>query len=486
MARMPVVRSVAVVGWDRARRRAVVAAIALAMVQRERSARTVSTARVVERQRRSGPVRSVVALLWSLVALTRVTRSTRRDSSRLTVVDGGWWDLVVDPASSGAHPAAVALGRLLARVSARCDLVVHLEAVPPSTSVAHIDPASVEYQVRWWQQLLPSIGSRSMTVSPLQDVDDTAIAVVDEVTSAAQVSSSPTPRWMAVPFTPPRRELRATGGSSGAAALRVFGPVRPILLKAAPVNRFVVRRRLGAPVSDPPGNLEALFKSVGVTPEGMAAMQSRTEGRLIVGAATHDELVAIAKVGSRQDLGLRHEAAMLEPLAGRAAAFVTPTVRWSGEWEDRYALVLDALPQLGRGGTLGPDDVVDSAIELAVGVDGIGPLVHGDFTPWNVLPWQGRVAVLDWEVARPGREPLRDLTYFCLRKGVFAKGLRPADAVRALVAEGSPGWRLLDALGLDPLSAPEVLRRGLDADRSPERAVQQYQDAMRAVLNRMR
>jgi len=481
---MPVVRSVAVVGWDRTRRRAVAAAIASVMEQHERSVQTVSTSRVAEPHRRLGPVGSIAALLRSLVALGRVTRSTRRDSARLTVIDGGWWDLVVDPAGAGAHSIAVALGRLLARISARCDLVVHLEAVPLSTSVAHINPSSVEYQVRWWQQLLPAIGSRVMTVSASQGVDDAASTVVAELTGSARASTSPANRWMAVPFTPPRRELHATPGPSGAVALRVFGPVRPILRKVAPMNRFIVRRGLGAPVSDPPGMLDALFASVGVTPDGMAAMQSRTEGRLIVGAATDGELVAIAKIGSRADVGLRHEAAMLESLAGRPAAFVTPAVRWSGEWEDKYALVLDALPQLGLGGTLGPEGVVDAAIELAGGVDGLGPLVHGDFTPWNVLPWQGRVAVLDWEVARPGREPLRDLTYFCLRKGVFAKALRPADAVRALVAEGSPGWRLLDALGLDPKSAPDLVRRALDADRSPERAVQQYEKAMRVALRR--
>jgi hypothetical protein len=269
-------------------------------------------------------------------------------------------------------------------------------------------------------------------------------------------------RWFAAPIAPGRVELRANR-RGGAAARAIYRPMRFRSRLAAPINSVMMALGVGRATSEPLVHIEELRSLAGIPAARMASIRSSCGDRLVIGLADAGRLHAVVKVGPPHDEGLSNEAAALRALAGAAdadAPFTVPRLRWSGLWRDRSVLITDAAP--GRRAPRRVDEVVDLAVHLARGAGELGPIVHGDFTAWNVLTDGDATVVLDWERMTNGFDPLFDLAHFVTQLGSLARRFRPARAVAHLTAVGSPGWRYLEAVGVDPARAPALTATYLD------------------------
>lgn len=216
---------------------------------------------------------------------------------------------------------------------------------------------------------------------------------------------------------------------------------------------------------------------LGVAPAGAAAIHSWFASRLVIYIVSPRGSVVV-KVGTHPDAGLAREADLLDRLGGIAGPVRVPVVRWHGAWRDSVVLATEAIT-LGDGrGDLGVEEAAGIATALSIGSAGAGPLVHGDLTPWNALRTPGGVALVDWERGRMKREPLFDLAHFVVTCGALLRRDQPARAVAHLTAPGSPGWRHLVSLDLDPLTAPSLLQDYLERTWDDNEASWQYRSAL--------
>ena len=269
-------------------------------------------------------------------------------------------------------------------------------------------------------------------------------------------------RWFNAPVAPRRVELCANR-RSGPAVRAIYRPMRFRSRLAVPINSMMMALGVGRATVEPLAHIDELRTLAGVPTARMASIRSSCGDRLVIGLADGRRLQAVVKVGPPRDERLSNEASALRALAGLAdsgAPFAVPRLRWSGLWRDRTVLVTDAAP--GRRAPRRVDDVVDLAVHLAHGAGGIGPIVHGDFTAWNVLTDGRGAVVVDWERMTSGFDPLFDLAHFVTQLGSLARRFRPARAVAYLTAVGSPGWRYLEAVGVDPARAPTLTATYLD------------------------
>lgn len=290
-------------------------------------------------------------------------------------------------------------------------------------------------------------------------------------------------RWFAAPIAPGRVELCATRRGT-AAARAIYRPMRLRSRLVAPVNFALMALGAGRRVDEPIGHATELASLAGIPDAGMASIRSSCGDRFVIGIGDARRLRAVVKVGPPEDEGLANEAAALRALAvtaDRGSPFTVPRLRWSGTWRGRSVLITDAAA--ARATPRHVDDVVDLAVHLARGVPGLGPIVHGDFTAWNVLTDGDAAVVVDWERMTNGFDPLFDLAHFVTQLGSLAKRFRPDRAVALLTAAGSPGCRYLDAVGVDPARAPVLTATYLDRTLhfgGPTGAV--YRRAMFAAL----
>jgi hypothetical protein len=107
------------------------------------------------------------------------------------------------------------------------------------------------------------------------------------------------------------------------------------------------------------------------------------------------------------------------------------------------------------------DDAVDVAVALAQGVQGSGPLVHGDFTWWNFIGMPKSFTLLDWEASSDVFVPMADLVRFVVTDGARLGRLDAPNVLAKLVAPGSAGERYCDRIGHERGSAPGLARRAL-------------------------
>ena len=117
-------------------------------------------------------------------------------------------------------------------------------------------------------------------------------------------------------------------------------------------------------------------------------------------------------------------------------------------------MATEALALTPNGRDIDLEEALVVAVALARGSERDGPVVHGDFAPWNLLRTPDGVGLVDWESSRFELDPLYDLAHFVTSKGALLSSHQPADAVRLLTAEASPGWRYLEALDCDPRPRP--------------------------------
>jgi hypothetical protein len=290
--------------------------------------------------------------------------------------------------------------------------------------------------------------------------------------------------WKKGLLTPRRFELCATPGRSGAIAVRsLYRPRRLRARVATTISLFAMTHRIGRASAEPADATADLCALIGVTPDGGALVRSRRSGRTTIGLTEHGRLCVVVKVAPEGDPVLAHENEALQRVYGAIPGVLVPAVRWVGPWRGQLAMATEALASTTDGRDIDLEEALGVAVALARGSERHGPVVHGDFAPWNLLRTPDGIALVDWESSRFELDPLYDLAHFVTSTGALLGTHEPAAAVRLLTAEGSPGWRYLEALELDPLDAPHDVRRYLERTaRRGTPTTRHYRQAMLELL----
>jgi aminoglycoside phosphotransferase (APT) family kinase protein len=173
---------------------------------------------------------------------------------------------------------------------------------------------------------------------------------------------------------------------------------------------------------------------------------------------------------------------LLGKLNGTAGPVVVPQVHWHGEWREHLVLATGAIQLADSQRDVSLAEAADTATALSAGSATVGPLVHGDFSPWNLLRTPTGLALVDWEGGRMVSEPLFDLAHFVVTRGALLRREPPERAVSLLTTPGSPGWGHLAALDLDPFSAPGLLQDYLERTWEHTEASWEYRKAMLHIL----
>ncbi|MGH2866579.1 MAG: phosphotransferase family protein [Solirubrobacteraceae bacterium] len=291
-------------------------------------------------------------------------------------------------------------------------------------------------------------------------------------------------RWTQGLLVPERLRLRATAGQAGAEAARLLYQQRrhPTLAPAARGARsLALARGWGRHCAPPVDAFDELCERLGVAPVGAAAIQSWLADRLvvcIVGLRTS----VVVKLGTAEDSGIATEAMLLGELEGTAGPASVPRLRWHGVWRDHLVLATEVIQLAERQREVTLDEAAEIATALTLGSTAATPLVHGDFSPSNLLRTPDGLALVDWERGRLAREPLFDLAHFVVTRGSLLRR-EPADrAVAQLTAPGSPGWRHLAAVGVDPYSAPALLQDYVERTWDHNEVTWPYRRALLHIL----
>lgn len=309
---------------------------------------------------------------------------------------------------------------------------------------------------------------------------------VDEV--AGDASAAP---WRLCSFAPQRSNLHATSGRGGAAcAPLLYRPYRRRRLGACATAATVVALRcgLGRRTRPPLEDLGELCAAVGIPWEGSgASIRSWRANRLVLCICNGATPSVIIKVGRSGDEGLEREAEMLPRVSSIRMPFQVPSLRWYGSWRDQRVLAVDVIRSSrhrGRNLDLDLDDIVDICSALAAAP--LGFIVHGDLAPWNIIPSPGGRALIDWEMGRMECDPLHDLAHYVTSCGELMHRHTAGDAVAILVEPGSPGWRHLERIGMEPREAPRHLERYLRRSRADRAGPSAYRTSMAEALRACR
>ena len=373
----------------------------------------------------------------------------------ILVVERGWFDMAVDPRRYRLPASLRGWVLALGRTVPRPDLAVVLHGDPTAINARkpEIGVLEVVRQIREWRSLAPRVARRVM------EIDAVAVPLVVNAESvwAEFIEATSAVPWRRVPFSARRLDLCVAGRVPPSAWVqrsyrltpRLMDPLRPTL------SRFGARVRT---VDSALESVSRLWRQLGIFPTGLLAMRSSAEDRWVVAVAERDELVAVAKIGGFGDTGLRSEAAVVAALAPGTSELGVPQLLWAGEFEGFFAMVTRAVP-VNRSTPLSLEEVRRICSSLVLGQPGRPPIVHGDLTPWNVVRRSCGVCVFDWEHARWQQLPMMDLAHYLIQAGSLLEQYTPAQVAGLLVGQGSPGWKHLEDCGIDPSSAPDLVRR---------------------------
>lgn len=291
-------------------------------------------------------------------------------------------------------------------------------------------------------------------------------------------------RWTKGLLVPERLQLRATANAAGARAARLLYQQRRhrALSPVATWGRsLALSKGVGLRCGPPVDGFDDLCDLLGVEPLGGAAIRSWQADRMVICIVGRAASVVV-KVGSHRDVGLSTEGVLLGKLTGITGTVLVPQVRWHGTWREYLILATEAIQLADRQGDVPIELAADTATSLSLGSSTVGPLVHGDLTPWNLLRTRNALALVDWERGRVSREPLFDLANFVVMRSALLRRDQPERALAQLTAPGSLGWRHLAALDVDPSTAPALLRDYLERTWHITESTRAYRKALSHLL----
>lgn len=404
-----------------------------------------------------GLLKLALVFVDSVLGYVAVWRRRRRHG--LMVVERGWFDMAIDPVRYRLQPIFRPLVLALGRLLPRADVVVVMagDASRIRERKPEIALGEVERQMEAWPAVAPLAGRRIVELDTITGTpQENARRVWDEL-EKAQASRE----WRRVPAAPRRLELQMWGAVPPAAWIhhsyrltpRLLDPIRPALARLG---------RSSAQVDGPLVAARAICATLDLRPTGMLAMRSSTPGRWIVAVATGQELSVVLKIGATDDDPLRSEASVMATLSADPGFLGVPNVLWAGALEGFFVLATRAA-LLNRHRTPLVSQVGDLCTALVQGGSLRPPIEHGDLTPWNVARSGSGLFVFDWEHARWRSRPLLDLAHYLVQSGALLHRYGPDDVVRLLTGKGSPGWVHLEACGVDPRLAPDLLDEYLRA-----------------------
>ena len=287
-------------------------------------------------------------------------------------------------------------------------------------------------------------------------------------------------RWTEGLLVPGRVWLRATCGRAGARAARLLYRQRrhrALAWVASEGRSLALTYGIGRRCEPPVDGFDELCDLVGVAPAGAAAIHSWLADRVVLYIVGRPASLVV-KVGARRDAGLATETELLGRLNGAASPVIAPKVRWNGAWREHLVLATEAIRLSDSQLDVSLEQAAGTATALSTGCSGVGPLVHGDLSPWNLLRTPSGLALVDWEEGRTGCEPLYDLAHFVVMRSALLQRESPERAMSLLTAPGSPGWRHLKALDVDPSTAPSLLEDYLERTWEHNEASWEYRKAL--------
>lgn len=406
------------------------------------------------------PARGAVATLvkvihsWTDHWAGWATNWRRAAGSGVLIVERGFHDQLVDPARYRLAPAARKVLNVAGRLLPRFDVVVLLggEASTVASRKGELDAVETRRQLAiWWR----TVGGLGRTVLAYDSTADDPTTIAEGIACALEPGNGP--HWFANRLLASRVHLVTSRPTTFAA--RVYRPTSRVGRLRQAVGQLIPPRHV--PVPDVPSQSE-LSEWLNIDVRGVAVMNSSAPGRLVIGVDDGSRLAAVVKLGDASDRSLIHEAEVLETLKRGLLGIKVPSLIRSGPLGRRFAVATRAFGEVAAAvPTL--DDASQLAATLA---DSAEPIVHGDFAPWNFIRVSGEDghawALIDFENARFGSEPLFDLSHFVVRSGELLGSWTPARAADLLCSVGSPGWKLLASTGLDPARATGFVLDYLD------------------------
>ncbi len=379
----------------------------------------------------------------------------RGGRSGVVVVERGWFDMVVDPRRyrlpRSLSPVTSAMGRMIPRA----DLAVLLTGSPESiqSRKSEISLDETKRQIEIWNELAPRSAKRVLVVdTTTTGPDETANRVWQALSRPEEME-----RWRSVPLTPSRLGLRHAGAD--VSSLAIYTPQRARARLVHPVASSLTSMHIGS-TSQLPSGLQPLIERLDFQASGISAMRSSQKDRWIIGVAREGKLFAVIKAGDLADEGLRREASLLGQIAS-GKNFRVPELIWSGEVDGYFGLATGAVHQEKEKTTIALNEVAEICRELVTGVGDLGPIVHGDLTPWNLIASRNGMVAIDWEQWRPVKDPLFDLTYYIIRSAALLSRYKPQQVLDLLTSPGSPGWTHLESIGEDPHESTDLIRSHL-------------------------
>ncbi|MGW1030147.1 phosphotransferase [Streptomyces sp. NPDC002577] len=214
---------------------------------------------------------------------------------------------------------------------------------------------------------------------------------------------------------------------------------------------------LGVGVANPLAGLEPSLSEFFTDADGAAVVQSSMPGRLIAAISSGGVPRYVLKVGQADDRPLRNEAEFLQTIPGRGLRLAVPKFLFAGLVGERYVVVTLAWPNSRPAGPLERNELLEITEVLGMTASGCGPIVHGDFAPWNVLRTPAGIALVDWERAGIADQPLRDLIHYLVQAGAYLRWHDVDTVVRELTHPQGMVAELAQRLELSPALAREAL-----------------------------
>jgi len=408
---------------------------------------------------RQQPRRLPASAAKLFLAFLRYRASSRagRKAPQIDILERGWDDQLVDPLRYRLHPASEWIVRGLGRLLPRNDLCLLLagDATLVHDRKAEITISEIDRQIAAWRRVAPRSSKHTTEMDCIHQTPQAIAAAAADLTVGVFGDRD---RWRVLWPGPSRVDLRLVVAEGALTASTIYEPAVARARAANCLARTAFRTGLRVRTA-PPLLLRSILASCGVGGLAVATVKSSQPGRFIVGAANEESLVAVLKVGEVDDSGLANETRFLEMLKSTG---LVPRLLAAGQRDGRYYLATAAVRRVAPSGTVSVRQAADLATTLQTLSESLS-VVHGDLAPWNIIPSNDGLVLVDWEHAAIGAQPLYDLTHFVIQRGALTGRGTPEEAVSLLTGEESPGVNHLTALGIDAERAPRFVRRYLSS-----------------------